>query len=133
MLVDTLETHNGLSALSKLPRDYIERWALKIPENLRKLLQDVVTVLLDRLEVPRDELREITRHITGKEDQMLFDRLVNSILEERRQDREEALVIGRNEGREETREQDRKYFLDLLERYTPEQIKAKLQEGLQKT
>ncbi|WP_281054602.1 hypothetical protein [Treponema primitia] len=44
---------------------------------------------------------------------MLFDRLVNSILEERRQDREE----------------ERKYFLDLLEQYTPEQIKAKLMQS----
>jgi hypothetical protein len=52
---------------------------------------------------------------------MLFDRLVNSILEERRQDREEV------------KEEERRYFLDLLERYTPEEIKAKLQEGLQKT
>jgi hypothetical protein len=48
MLIDRIGTMQEKNILKELPPDYLERIALKIPENLNKLLSDVVTTLPDR-------------------------------------------------------------------------------------
>ncbi|MFP3042382.1 Rpn family recombination-promoting nuclease/putative transposase [Treponema primitia] len=119
MLIDQLKTHDGNSVLSKIPREYFTERALKIPENLRKVIDDVITVLLDRLDYPEETIREVTMQITGKEGYMLFDGFVNAVKEERRIQREE----GREEGRVETLNE----VLELLKQgYRVEELEAKL-------
>jgi hypothetical protein len=52
MIIDKLRDKKGIGILEKIPKEYLEGLRLKIPENLGKLISDVITVLLDRLEVP---------------------------------------------------------------------------------
>jgi hypothetical protein len=104
MIIDKVRFGEGTSLLSKLPKDYIERLNLQIPENLNKLLTDVITVLLDRIETPPDAIAEITDLVEKKEKQTMFEGFVAAVLEERRLDREEGRAEGWEEGREEAEE-----------------------------
>jgi hypothetical protein len=97
MLIDRLENSSNIEILSKLPKDYVEQLGLQIPENLIKLLSKVITVLLSRIKVPKDEIEQITGLFEKKGYNTMFDKLVESVLEER----EEKLEEGRKEGREE--------------------------------
>ncbi|GHV74146.1 hypothetical protein AGMMS49940_14480 [Spirochaetia bacterium] len=116
MIIDKLKKSDGKSLLSKLPLDYLEKTALKIPEELTKLLMDVITVLLNRDVYPKEEIRTISGYFTDKkEDQPMFEGFVEAIVEYARINREEA------------REEERKAVLELVKQgYTAEQIEAKL-------
>jgi hypothetical protein len=111
MLIDKLETWDGASILGKLPPDFIEKLALKIPKELTKLIADVVTTLLNRLQFPGEEIRVVTDYFSGKEDRGMFEHVVEKVLEDRHRAREE----GQND------------VLELVKQgYTVEQIEAKL-------
>jgi predicted transposase YdaD len=74
---------------------------------------------LDRAKYPKKDIRTVTNYLTGKEDRAMFDRFVESVLEEKRQ----LLEKGREEGREE----ERYKVLELVKQgYTAEQIEAQL-------
>ncbi|MFP3091054.1 hypothetical protein LQZ21_12090, partial [Treponema sp. TIM-1] len=96
-LVDRIQKREELEELKGLPGDYWEGVALNIPEGMIKLVKDVITVLLERLEVPAEEIEAVKEHVGKKEYQTMFDALVESVLEDKRLAREE----GRHEGREE--------------------------------
>ncbi|MDR2629820.1 MAG: hypothetical protein LBC60_02745, partial [Spirochaetaceae bacterium] len=91
--------------LRDLPRDYLEGLALNIPEGMRKLIRDVITVLLERLEVPPEEIEAVTEHVKKREDRTMFDGLVKVVLEDRQLAREEGIQIGTEKGREEAYEE----------------------------
>jgi hypothetical protein len=76
LLIDHIGTLEGKNLLKALPRDYLEQIALKIPENLNKLLTDVVTTLLDRFGAEKDDIAEITGYIEKKEITTMFDAVV---------------------------------------------------------
>jgi hypothetical protein len=105
LLIDRVRTPEGLSFLKKLPKGYIEKMSLKIPPGMSKLISDVMTVLLDRLEVPGEEIAAVTDRIERKEYQTMFDVLVKNVLEDRRLAREEGLEEGRTEGRSKSQEE----------------------------
>jgi hypothetical protein len=102
MSMDKLPKHGGAVALEKLLKEYIS--TLHIPGNLRKLMVDALTVLLDKLDVPEQRIAAITDTIEKKEVTGMFDEFVAGILEERQLAREEAWA----EAREETRAEDEK-------------------------
>jgi predicted transposase/invertase (TIGR01784 family) len=106
LLIDKIGTREGLSLLSKLPEGYVEQLALNIPEGMTKLLSDVITVLLDRLAVPKEEIAAVTGHFEKKEYQTMFDALVESVLEDKRLAREEGRNEGRREGWKEGRQEE---------------------------
>jgi hypothetical protein len=99
MMIDRIRLKEGESLLKKLPEGYFDKLKLKIPENLGKLLSDVVTVLLERAKVPSEEISEIREQIERKEVKPMFDVFVNDF----RQARREARRIGRTEGLKEGR------------------------------
>jgi hypothetical protein len=116
MLIDKAKTWEGISLLSQLPQDYIEQLSLKIPQNLVKLVSDVITVLLDRLKYPVEEIREVTEMFEKKEYPVMFEALVENVLEERRLARELGLEEGRQEGTEAV--------FELLDQgYTPQEAR----------
>ncbi|MFP3090254.1 hypothetical protein LQZ21_08000 [Treponema sp. TIM-1] len=84
--------------LKGLPGDYWEGIALNIPEGMVKLVKDVITVLLERLEVPAEEIEAVKEYVGKKEYQTMFDALVESVLEDKRLAREEGWEEGREEG-----------------------------------
>jgi hypothetical protein len=93
MLIDRIGTMEGSGFLEKLPEDYLEKLKLKIPENLVKLLGDVVQVLLNRFKTPEDEAEEILEGIDQREARTMFDALV----EKYHRNREEGIKEGREE------------------------------------
>jgi hypothetical protein len=131
MIIDKLKKTDGKSLLSKIPLGYLQKIALKIPAELTKLLVDVVTVLLNRDEYPKEEIQTITGYFTDKEDQSMFEGFVEAMVEHgrinRAEGREEGRKEGRGEGREEGRKEGRNAVLELVKQgYTAEQIEAKL-------
>ncbi|MDR2070105.1 MAG: hypothetical protein LBP81_01620, partial [Treponema sp.] len=87
-------------ALKKLPQNYLEQIQLKVPENLSRLITDVITALLYRLEAPGEEIAAVTDLIERKEYRTMFDALVESVLEDKRQ----AVKCAKEEARQEKQE-----------------------------
>jgi predicted transposase/invertase (TIGR01784 family) len=78
---------------------------LQIPANLNKLLTDVISVLLDRIETPPQAIAEITDLVEKKGEQTMFEGFVEAVLEDRRLGREEGLREGREEAEEKARQE----------------------------
>jgi hypothetical protein len=89
MMIDRLESEDELSLLRGPVRDYLAGMGLRIPDTLRKLISDVITVLLDRAEVSSAVIGEISGLVEKKEYQTMFDVLVESILEKQRRAEED--------------------------------------------
>jgi hypothetical protein len=90
MLIDKIRNPEGIELLNQLSESYFEELALKIPPGMGKLLSDVITVLLDRVEAPREKIAAITDRIEQKEYQTMFEGFVEAVLTEKRLGREEA-------------------------------------------
>ena len=122
MLVDKLRGSRGKSFLKDLPAEYLEKLDLQIPENMRKLLSDVILVLLEKSGVNRLEAEKISGYVEkpgGKGYKGMFEAVIESIIEER----EEA----RNEGHEEGRKEMHQYVLEMINQgLSPEDIKQRL-------
>ena len=99
MIIDKIQTVDGLSLLTKLPPDYIAKLQLNIPPHLDKLLADVITVLLKRINVPNEEISEITEHIYQRRLNEMFNFIEDyDVQETRRVAREEGIKEGIKEG-----------------------------------
>ena len=107
MMIDKFQkTDSEMGVFSKLPPDYMEKLQLEIPMHLRKLLSDVVTVLLKRVNITDEEINEITEKIQGGRLQEMFAGWDNyDVQETRRIAREQGLQEGRQEGLQVGREQ----------------------------
>jgi hypothetical protein len=108
MLIDKVDFRDKGELLQRFPQ-YLEEMALKIPESLTTLMTEVIQVLLERLEVPAEEIRGVTELISEKGVGRMFDQFVEGYIESKRLAREEGILIGmekgvlvgRKEGREE--------------------------------
>ena len=63
MIIDKIKTADGMSIMKNLPEGYFEQLGQNIPPHLHKLLADVITVFLTRINVPGDEIEKVTKHI----------------------------------------------------------------------
>ena len=63
MIIDKIKTADGMSIMKNLPEGYFEQLGQNIPPHLHKLLADVITVFLTRINVPGDEIDKVTKHI----------------------------------------------------------------------
>ena len=72
MIIDKIRTADGMSLLSKLPSDYVTKQGLNIPEHLKKLLADVITLLLKRINVPDNEIDDIAKQLYERRFQEMF-------------------------------------------------------------
>jgi hypothetical protein len=104
LLIDHIGTMERRNLLKELPPDYLERMALKIPENLNKLLSDVVTTLLDRFGTKKDEIAKITDYIEQKEMATMFDALVEQHWKLKDEGREEGYNQAKAEDQEQIRQ-----------------------------
>jgi hypothetical protein len=75
--------------LASIPAGYLENLSLRIPENLRKLIKDVVTVLLSHGKASEEEIGEVTELLERKEYPAMFDAIVKDMLK-MREDKERA-------------------------------------------
>jgi hypothetical protein len=101
MLIDKVRTSKeGIEILRHLPKEYVEQLQLKIPEDLSKLMIDVITVLLDRLKAPREGIAAVTDILAKKEYGTMFDVLVESVLKDRREAAKKIRAVERKARRE---------------------------------
>jgi predicted transposase/invertase (TIGR01784 family) len=98
LLIDKIRGNKGENLLRYLPPDYIEKLNLQIPENLRKLLSDVILVLLEKSGIDRREAEKYAEKLDRKEHSGMFEAVIESIIEGREEARKEGLKEGREEG-----------------------------------
>ena len=114
MIIDKINDAGGIGLLSKLPSDYIEKLLFDIPPHLNKLLADVITVLLKRINVPDDEITGITEKLYRREIQEMFAWADNYDVQETRR-------IAREEGSEE---KARQIIIEMKKRNFTEDVIA---------
>jgi hypothetical protein len=92
MLIDKIQTPGEFSLLSKLSPDYGERLdALNIPHHLRELLANVITVLLTRINIPKEEIDRVTEKIYQRRIHEMFTMIKPyDVQETRRLEREKT-------------------------------------------
>ena len=83
-----------------MPPDYEKKLRLHIPENLSKLLVDVIFCLLDKSGFSRGEARRVAAMVDKdrKEYGGMFEAVIESFNEAREEGREEGFSKGREEG-----------------------------------
>ena len=93
MLLDKMRSFNGQRLLSKLPDNYIEKLRLNIPDHLLKLLSDVITVLMRRINVPEDEISTVTDQLYERRLQEMFTLLEEYDVQATRRDAKIEAVV----------------------------------------
>ncbi|MCL2093968.1 MAG: Rpn family recombination-promoting nuclease/putative transposase [Treponema sp.] len=136
LLVDKIRKSNDPNLLP-LPSDYLEALRLQIPDNLGKLINDVIRVFLAQSGIAREEVEQYLLAVEKadhKEYGGMFEAAIESILEEREEARAEGRAEGKAEGRVEGEaegvEKQRREVLDLIASgKTLEEIQALLTGG----
>ena len=98
MIIDKIKKPEDMNMLGDLPLDYIERLKLNIPPGLKKLLMDVITVLLTKINVPQEEINDIVDRIEQRGISEMFAIVGYDVQETRRAAREEGKSEGKAEG-----------------------------------
>jgi len=106
MLLDKIRSFDGQRLLSKLPANYVERLRLNIPDHLLKLLSDVITVLMKRINVPDNEILTVTERLYERRFSEMFSMLEDyDVQATRREAKEEGKKEGKEEGKKEGKEE----------------------------
>ena len=92
MIIDKIKAPDGIRMLRELPADYVERLALNIPERLKELITDVITVLLTKINVPRDEIDSVVERIEQRGINEMFAIENYDVQETRREAKEEGKI-----------------------------------------
>jgi len=98
MIIDKISKPDEINLLGKLPPNYIETLKLNIPPHLNKLLADVITVLLKRINVPTDEINAVTEQIYERGLQEMFNIENYDVQETRRVAEARGIAIGEERG-----------------------------------
>jgi hypothetical protein len=94
MLIDKIRRPEDMSLLSGIPAGYVQSFSGALTEGIKKLLVDVITGLLARADVPREEIDAVTNNIQERRYSEMFNRLEGySVQETRRQVREEERQV----------------------------------------
>lgn len=118
MLVDKLRSAADLHSLKEIPEEYFENISRNSPESVLKLIGKIISVLLLKLNVPKEEVAGFTDQIERREFAMLFENFeAYDVQETRRLSRAE----GKAEGKAES-------VLELLEDLgeIPDELKKKV-------
>jgi hypothetical protein len=90
MLIDKIRRPEDMSLLSNIPAGYVQSFSDSLNEGIKKLLVDVITSLLVRADIPREEIDVVTHDIQERRYSEMFNWLEGySVQETRRQVREE--------------------------------------------
>lgn len=116
MLIDKLRSTADFQKLREIPAEYFENLSRNSPESVLKLIGKIITVLLLRLNVPKDEVEVFTDQIERRNFTMLFENFEAYDVQETRR-------ISKAEARAED-------ITDLLSDLgdIPEEIKEKLRQ-----
>jgi len=99
MIIDKLKPGEGKDVLQGLPAGYIDGLKKDVPPHLYKVLADVITLLLKRINVPEEEISEVTGKIYERRIQEMFPHFDNyDVQETRKTARAEGKAEGKAEG-----------------------------------
>lgn len=95
MLVDKLRSAADFRNLSGLPEEYFENISQNSPESVLKLIGKIISVLLLRMNVPKDEVADFTDRIERRDFSMLFENFeAYDVQETRRISKAEGMAEG---------------------------------------
>ena len=98
-LINQLQNSSEFHTLKDIPKEYTEHLTDNTPDYLLKIIGKVIAVLLHKLNVPDEEVYEVTDQITRRKFSMMFDNFqAYDVQETRRVSREEGRLEGRIEG-----------------------------------
>ena len=98
-LINQLQSSSEFHDLKDIPKEYTEHLTDNTPDYLLKIIGKVIAVLLHKLNVPDEEVYEVTDQITRRKFSMMFDNFqAYDVQETRRISREEGRLEGRIEG-----------------------------------
>mgnify|MGYP002239931557 FL=1 len=128
-LINQLQNSSEFHALKDIPKEYTEHLTENTPDYLLKIIGKVIAVLLHKLNVPDEEVYDITDQITRRQFSMMFDNFqAYDVQETRRVSREEGRIEGKIEGEQLLLI---KLVIKKLEKnYSAEQIAEILEESL---
>ena len=128
-LINQLQSSSEFHNLKDIPKEYTEHLTDNTPDYLLKIIGKVIAVLLHKLNVPDEEVYDITDQITRRKFSMMFDNFqAYDVQEARRISREEGRIEGKIEGAQLLLI---KLVIKTLEKnYSAEQIAEILEESL---
>lgn len=136
-LINQLQSSSEFHDLKDIPKEYMEHLTEDTPDYLLKIVGKVIAVLLHKLNVPDEEVYEVTDQITRRKFSMMFDNFqAYDVQETRRVSREEGMRAGRIEGERTGRiEGEQLHLIKLVikkleKQYSPAQIAEFLEEPL---
>ena len=132
-LINQLQSSSEFHNLKDIPKEYTEHLTDNTPDYLLKIIGKVIAVLLHKLNVPDEEVYDITDQITRRQFSMMFDNFqAYDVQETRRVSREEGRLEGKIEGKIEGEQLLLiKLVIKKLEKnYSAEQIAEFLEEPL---
>ena len=98
-LINQLQNSSEFHALKDIPKEYTKHLTENTPDYLLKIIGKVIAVLLHKLNIPDEEVYEVTDQITRRKFSMMFDNFqAYDVQETRRVSREEGRLEGRIEG-----------------------------------
>ncbi len=118
MLVDKLKSTADFQNLKEIPGDYFENIGKNSPESVLKLIGKIISVLLLKLNIPKEEVADFTDQIERRNFAMLFENFEAYDVQETRR-------ISKAEGKAEGKAES---VLELLEDLgeIPEELKKKI-------
>ena len=136
-LINQLQSSSEFHDLKDIPKEYTEHLTDNTPDYLLKIIGKVIAVLLHKLNVPDEEVYEVTDQITRRKFSMMFDNFqAYDVQETRRVSREEGRLEGRIEGERTGRiEGEQLHLIKLVikkieKQYSAAQIAEILEEPL---
>mgnify|MGYP000337972807 FL=1 len=72
-LINQLQNSSEFHALKDIPKEYTEHLTENTPDYLLKIIGKVIAVLLHKLNIPDEEVYEVTDQITRRKFSMMFD------------------------------------------------------------
>ena len=136
-LINQLQSSSEFHDLKDIPKEYTEHLTENTPDYLLKIIGKVIAVLLHKLNVPDEEVYEVTDQITRRKFSMMFDNFqAYDVQETRRVSREEGRLEGRIEGERTGRiEGEQLHLIKLVikkieKQYSAAQIAEILEEPL---
>lgn len=114
MLIDKLRNAADFQKLKDIPAEYFESISKNSPESVLKLIGKIISVLLLRMNVPKEEVADFTDRVERRDFTMLFENFETYDVQETRR-------ISKAEGKAE-------FILELLEDIgtVPEDVKARI-------
>lgn len=96
MLIDKLRSAADFRQLQEVPAGYLEEISRNSPDSLLQLIAKIISVLLHRLNVPKEEVAGFADQIERRDFAMLFENFeAYDVQETRRVSKEEGIRLGK--------------------------------------